>query len=121
MPSANFVQLLESSKYVKFGQMKDLPRMIHTGASRSRDVFPVFMLPTSCAACRFLHDIAFGMSIVARGLRTNTDLLDEDAAAQPAAEAAPSEAQKAGGPKQQPLQLLLHVSNLSVLLPASSK
>ena len=76
--------------------------------------------------CRFLHDIAFGMSIVARGLRTNTDLLDEEGtpeqATQPQQEA---QAEGSGGhqqqPKPQPLQLLLHVSNLSVLLPASSK
>ena len=76
--------------------------------------------------CRFLHDIAFGMSIVARGLRTNTDLLDEEGtperATQPQQEA---QAEGSGGhqqqPQPQPLQLLLHVSNLSVLLPASSK
>ncbi len=71
--------------------------------------------------CRFLHDIAFGMSIVARGLRTNTDLLDDDTAAQPAAEPSSSKGKGPSGPKQQPMQLLLHVSNLSVLLPASSK
>lgn len=35
-------------------------------------------LMTGHTPCRFLHDIAFGMSIVARGLRTNTDLLDEE-------------------------------------------
>ena len=71
--------------------------------------------------CRFLHDIAFGMSIVARGLRTNTDLLDGDTAPKPAAEPSAAKGQGRGGPKQPPLQLLLHVSNLSVLLPASSK
>ena len=69
--------------------------------------------------CRFLHDIAFGMSIVARGLRTNTDLLDgEEAPPQP--QASPK-AQLKPTDSQQPLQLLLHISNLSVLLPASSR
>ena len=84
------------------------------------------VLMTRQTPCRFLHDIAFGMSIVARGLRTNTDLLDEEGmperATQPQQEA---QAEGSGGrqqqPKPQPLQLLLHVSNLSVLLPASSK
>lgn len=71
--------------------------------------------------CRFLHDIAFGLSIVARGLRTNTDLLDSDMAPEPAAELPAVKGQGPGGPKQPPMQLLLHVSNLSVLLPASSK
>lgn len=69
--------------------------------------------------CRFLHDIAFGMSIVARGLRTNTDLLDDDEA-QPQPQASPK-AQLKPSDSQQPLQLLLHISNLSVLLPASSR
>lgn len=74
--------------------------------------------------CRFLHDIAFGLSIVARGLRTNTDLLDEEGASvEPKQEPQP-EAHLQQQPferQQQALQLLLHISNLSVLLPASSK
>ena len=77
-------------------------------------------LLSDCAIHRFLHDIAFGLSIVARGLRTNTDLLDEDGSAQPSPEPAPKKAEEASGSKQS-MQLLLHVSNLSVLLPASSK
>ena len=86
-----------------------------------QDVANLFMGSVCDVPCRFLHDIAFGMSIVARGLRTNTDLLDDDTAAQPAAEPSSSKGQSPSGPKPQPLQLLLHVSNLSVLLPASSK
>jgi len=78
-------------------------------------------LLSDSAIHRFLHDIAFGLSIVARGLRTNTDLLDEDGSAQPAPEPAPKKEQEISGRRQQPMQLLLHVSNLSVLLPASSK
>ena len=70
--------------------------------------------------CRFLHDIAFGMSIVARGLRTNTDLLDGEEA-QPQPQASPKAQLKPSDSGQQPLQLLLHISNLSVLLPASSR
>ena len=70
--------------------------------------------------CRFLHDIAFGMSIVARGLRTNTDLLDGEEA-QPQPQASPKAQLKPSDTGQQPLQLLLHISNLSVLLPASSR
>ena len=69
---------------------------------------------------RFLHDIAFGMSIVARGLRTNTDLLDGEEV-QPQPQAAPKAQLKPSDSSQQPLQLLLHISNLSVLLPASSR
>ena len=69
---------------------------------------------------RFLHDIAFGMSIVARGLRTNTDLLDSEEA-QPQPQASPKAQLKPSDSGQQPLQLLLHISNLSVLLPASSR
>ena len=69
---------------------------------------------------RFLHDIAFGMSIVARGLRTNTDLLDGEEA-QPQPQASPKAQLKPTDSGQQPLQLLLHISNLSVLLPASSR
>jgi hypothetical protein len=62
---------------------------------------------------RFLHDILFGVDIIVRGLRGSTQALEEPS---PAAEARPAAAQA----KQPPLQLLLHVSNITVLLPASS-
>ena len=63
---------------------------------------------------RFLHDILFGVDIIVRGLRGSTQALEEPGSA---AEAEPAAVQAEQPP---PLQLLLHVSNITVLLPSSS-
>ena len=65
---------------------------------------------------RFLHDIAYGLTVVTGGLRKTTDVLDEDMLKQASQRRAAATAEA-----PVPLQLLLHVSNLSVVLPASSK
>ena len=73
------------------------------------------MWPETGPVCRFLHDILFGVDIIVKGLRGSTEVLEEPQ--RPAAARAPAGQQAA---KQLPLQLLLHVSNITVLLPASS-
>lgn len=68
---------------------------------------------------RFMHDILYGVHIVTKGLARNADVLEIATGLQEEAPAAATHEQSEPE-KAQPLQLLLHVSNLSVVLPASS-
>ncbi|BDA48870.1 hypothetical protein COCOBI_12-5530 [Coccomyxa sp. Obi] len=80
--------------------------------------------PRMLVLFRFLHDILFGVQIITKGLKGSASLLEEPGSAQ-----APSAHQPVQKPARQeeeeeqtlPLQLLIFVTNLSVLLPASSK
>ena len=72
---------------------------------------------------RFLHDILFGVHIITKGLKGSAGLLEEPGTAR--APPTPQPVQKPAAPTDDeqllPLQLLIFVTNLSVLLPASSK
>ena len=70
---------------------------------------------------RLMHDFLFGVDVILKGLRGSTEVLEDSPP--DSGTSGPRKAAAAGGakPERQPLQCLLHVSNLTVLLPASSK
>jgi hypothetical protein len=72
--------------------------------------------------CRFIHDILYGVNIVVKGLAHNAEMIEKAVSRQDEAQApATQESAAAAPPAAAPqLQLLLHASNVSVLLPASS-
>lgn len=79
------------------------------------------MLISVMPRCRFMHDILFGVDVIVKGLRGSTEVLEDSPP--DSGTSGPRKAAAVGGAQaeRQPLQCLLHVSNLTVLLPASSK
>lgn len=80
------------------------------------------LLPSdSMVLCRFIHDILFGINIITKGLEGNSGLLEEPGTAKGLPTTKPTAASKPETEEVLPLQLLIFVTNLSVLLPSSSK
>ena len=81
-----------------------------------REVFGSFQQPDHLP-CRFMYDIMHGVDIIIAAIQPALDAASPSAAANPAA-ATPQEEQPL---IEVPLRIAVYVTNLGIILPASSK